>query len=257
MEYVIVSLAAFITAALTLFSGFGLGTLFLPVFALFFRLEVAIALTAIVHLLNNLLKLIILGRYADLSVLWRFGVPAIGAAWLGAQTLLWLSHLQSLLEYQFWGGDYQIMPVKVVVALLMIVFAVLELAPKCKDLALEKRLLPLGGLLSGFFGGLSGHQGALRSAFLIRCGLTPKSFIGTGVVVACLVDFARLTVYGTQMAEVVSSRNLPLLATAVSSAFLGTLLGNWLIKKVTLSMIQIFVGVMLLLIAVGLGTGII
>jgi acyl-CoA reductase-like NAD-dependent aldehyde dehydrogenase len=41
--------------------------------------------------------------------------------------------------------------------------------------------LPVGGLLSGFFGGLSGHQGALRSVFLLRAGLTKESFIATGV----------------------------------------------------------------------------
>ena len=29
-------------------------------------------------------------------------------------------------------------------------------------LEFDRRYLPLGGLLSGFFGGLSGHQGALR-----------------------------------------------------------------------------------------------
>jgi len=40
-----------------LLSGFGLGTLLLPVFALFFPLPVAIAATALVHLANNFFKL--------------------------------------------------------------------------------------------------------------------------------------------------------------------------------------------------------
>ena len=35
-------------------------------------------------------------------------------------------------------------------------------------LALPSRWLALGGVLSGFFGGLSGNQGALRSAFLLK-----------------------------------------------------------------------------------------
>ncbi|RLA89957.1 MAG: sulfite exporter TauE/SafE family protein [Deltaproteobacteria bacterium] len=257
MEYIIICLAALITAALTLFSGFGLGTLFLPVFALFFPLEVAIALTAIVHLLNNLLKFIMLGRHADLGVLWRFGLPAIVAAGFGAQTLVWLSDLKPWLEYHLGSRYYQVMPVKVVVALLMIGFAMVELAPKFKHLAFEKRWLPLGGLLSGFFGGLSGHQGALRSAFLIRSGLTPQSFIATGVVIACLVDLARLSVYGTHMAGALTAGNLSVLVAATLSAFLGTFLGNRLLKKVTLAMMQILVAVMLLLIAAGLGTGLI
>ena len=44
--------------------------------------------------------------------------------------------------------------------------------------------LAAGGLLSGFLGGLSGHQGALRSAFLIKCGLSKEVFIASGVVIA-------------------------------------------------------------------------
>ena len=44
-----VALAALFAAGLTLYSGFGLGTLLLPVFALFYPVEVAVAATAMVH----------------------------------------------------------------------------------------------------------------------------------------------------------------------------------------------------------------
>jgi len=53
----------------------------------------------------------------------------------------------------------------------------LEMSPRFQQWSLDKKYLPLGGLLSGFFGGLSGHQGALRSAFLIKSGLSKESFI--------------------------------------------------------------------------------
>jgi hypothetical protein len=57
MEYPNICLAALISSGLSLFSGFGLGTLLMFVFAVFFPVEIAIALTAIVHYLNNLFKL--------------------------------------------------------------------------------------------------------------------------------------------------------------------------------------------------------
>ena len=57
MEYLIICVVCLVTSALTLFSGFGLGTLLLPAFALFFPVDVAVGLTAIVHFLNNLFKL--------------------------------------------------------------------------------------------------------------------------------------------------------------------------------------------------------
>ena len=65
MDLLIISLTALLGSALTLFSGFGLGTLLLPAFALFFPLELSVALTAVVHFLNNLFKLVLLGSHAD------------------------------------------------------------------------------------------------------------------------------------------------------------------------------------------------
>ena len=47
MDYVIVCSSALVIALLTLFSGFGLGTLLMPAFALFFPVEVAVAATAV------------------------------------------------------------------------------------------------------------------------------------------------------------------------------------------------------------------
>ena len=80
MEITIISLAAFIVAILTFFSGFGLGTILTPVFMIFFPVELAIGLTGIVHFFDNIFKLILVGRNADKAVLFRFGIPAVIAA---------------------------------------------------------------------------------------------------------------------------------------------------------------------------------
>jgi uncharacterized membrane protein YfcA len=256
MEYLIICAVALVTSGLTLFSGFGLGTLLMPAFAIFFPIDVAVALTAVVHLFNNLFKLILLGRHANKSVVLHFGIPAILTAFLGAWALLWLSDLRSLTHYQLMGHDFQIMPVKLAVAILMVFFALLELVPKFEKVSFERKYLPLGGILSGFFGGLSGHQGALRSAFLIKCGLSKESFIGTGVVIACLVDVSRISVYGSHFLLASDGYNL-LLLTAIVSAFLGAFIGNRLLKKVTMRTIQLIVAIMLFGIAGALGTGMI
>ncbi len=130
MPYLIICLAAFLASGLTLFSGFGLGTLLLPVMALFFPIDLAIALTAVVHALNNLFKCWLLGRHADKGVVLKFGVPAILSALMGARLLLYLSDLPPLARLPGFGaGRRQVMPVKLVVAVLMVVFALVELAP--------------------------------------------------------------------------------------------------------------------------------
>ena len=109
--------------------------------------------------------------------------------------------------------------------------------------------------MSGFFGGLSGHQGALRSAFLIKCGLSKEGFLGSGVVIACLVDIARLAVYGAAFSSITRDEHLVLLLAAIASAFGGTWVGNQLAHKMTIRTIQVIVSIMVFGIAVGLGAG--
>ncbi|HVJ89789.1 MAG TPA: hypothetical protein VM580_08275 [Labilithrix sp.] len=68
MQYVIICTVALIASGLTFFSGFGLGTLLLPAFSIFFELEIAVALTASVHFLDGIFKLALVGRHANLGV---------------------------------------------------------------------------------------------------------------------------------------------------------------------------------------------
>jgi uncharacterized membrane protein YfcA len=257
MEYLVICLSALVASGLTLFSGFGLGTLLLPVFSLFFPVDVAVALTAIVHLLNNFFKLFLLGRHADKKTVIRFGFPAIAAALFGAWLLVSLSGLQPITTYHLSSHDFKVLPVKLIVSIMMVVFALVELTPRFEKISFDPKYLVFGGMLSGFFGGLSGHQGALRSAFLIRSGLPKESFIATGVVIACLIDFTRISVYSTHFSRLFISENIILLLAAVISAFLGAFIGNRLVKKVTMRSIQIIVSIMLIGIALGLGSGII
>lgn len=227
----------------------------MPAFAAFFPAEIAVALTAVVHLLNSLFKLVLVGRHANVRIAARFGLPAILAAWAGALVLVWLAGRAPLFTYSLGSRELSVEPVAFVVALLMLAFAALELWPGFRKVAIPPRYLPLGGLLTGFFGGLSGHQGALRSAFLIRAGLSKEAFIGTGVVVAAMVDLTRLAVYSERFLSADVARKGPLLGAAVLSAFAGAFLGNRLLRKIDLRSIEVGVAVLLVLVALGLGSG--
>ena len=253
--FVVVCLTALIASGLTLFSGFGLGTLLLPAFAFFFPIPIAVAMTAWVHLANNLFKLILFGRHADLKVALRFGITALPAAYGGAWLLLRLEGIPVLMQYQIGQTHFEITYLKLAIALVMAVFAILELIPAFNKLTLAAKWLPLGGLLSGFFGGFSGHQGALRSVFLLRTGLSKEAFIGTGVVLACLIDFVRLIEYWERWNASDIKAHLPLLLAAMTAAFLGAYLGAKWFKKATLTTVQRFVSALLLLLAILLAIG--
>lgn len=257
MEILIICLTAISASFLTFFSGFGLGTILMPVFLFFFPLDTAIALTAVVHLLNNILKMILLFKYVAWHVVLRFGIPAFIAAFLGAQLLFFLEKIPALYSYSLNGKIAMITPVKLTLSFLMLLFVILELSPSFNKITLPMRFLSLGGLLSGFFGGLSGHQGALRSVFLLKCGLSKEHFIATGVMIACLVDFSRLFVYGGYLLNSQYTQYLSFIIPAILFAFLGVFLGSKFMKKVTLRAVQIIISVMLFVIALLLAAGII
>jgi hypothetical protein len=215
----------------------------------------AILLTAIVHFLNNGFKFLLLGKHANWQVIARFGIPAVIFAYLGAEVLRRIEDLPSITQYILNNHVYEITWVKVVIGLLLIVFALLEMLPTTEKLQTSRKYLPLGGVLSGFFGGLSGHQGALRSIFLLRTGLTKEGFIATGVVIACLVDISRLVNYVPEIIKKGNEINYPLLIFTTLTAFTGVWLGNKLVKKVTIRFLQIMVSAFLLLFGIALIVG--
>lgn len=256
MEFVIVSFVSLLASGLTLFSGFGLGSILMPVMILFFPVEVAITATAIVHLANNLFKLSLFGRFRRNDVLIRFALPAVISAAVGAWILTRMSELNPFVTYSWLGREFHVEVMRVVIATLIIIFALLEVLPWLRKLEFDSKLLPLGGVASGLLGGLSGHQGALRSAFLANAGLTKEQFIGTGVTIACLVDLTRLAVYGVHISQI-GLKNAPLILTACLAAFLGAFLGKTLVQKVTMAHIQKLVAFGLILLSLALGSGII
>jgi uncharacterized membrane protein YfcA len=255
MDIFLISLTAFLTAILTFFSGFGLGTILTPVFMVFFPVDLAIALTGVVHFFNNIFKLFLVGKNADKEVLISFGIPAVIAAFLGSWLLLQITDLQPLFSYSLFGKTFLVYPVKFLISLLLIVFASMDLIPYFQKLQFGKEKLLLGGFLSGFFGGLSGNQGALRAAFLIRAGLSKEAFIGTAVVVSTFVDLTRLGVYATRFVSADLTDNLTVVLFATLSAIAGAYLGNKLLKKVTLKFLQVTVAILLIMVSVALGAG--
>lgn len=256
IEYITICFFSLLGSGLTFFSGFGLGTILVPVFALFFPLEIAISLTAIVHFLNNLFKLFLVGRNASRSVVIRFGIPAILFAFLGAYLLTVISGVQPLISYSFLSKTADVTWVKLIIGLLLAFFALVDLIPSLSKVNFSQKYMPLGGALSGFFGGLSGNQGALRSAFLIRANLSKEQFIATGVIIAVLIDLSRLTIYAADLSKQYDKLDYLLLTLAVLSAFLGAYAGNKLLKKVTIRFLQSFVAIMLLVFSMLLMTGI-
>lgn len=261
IEFLIICITSFLISIITLFSGFGLGTVLMPVFALFFPLPVAIASVAVVHLANNLFKALLVGKYAKTSVVIKFGIPAALSAALGAYLLSFFSNWPPLFSYHLYGSDFKITTIGIMVGSMVIFSSIFELVPRFSRLSFNQDYIPLGGAISGFFGGVSGNQGILRSAFLIKSGLSKEEFISTGVLCSVIVDVIRILVYGwavyTQKFMEAFSQNMTGIVTAASiTAFIGSYVGSKLTHKITFRMLQILVGSMLLILGFAIMIGI-
>ena len=226
-EYLILALLSFFAGGLTLFTGFGLSTILLPVFVIFFPVAIAVPSTAIVHFLNNFYKLFIYFKQINTKILLRFGLPALLASIIGAFLLQKLSSNERNLE--------------IILGILIISISFMEMFPAIRNLKIGIKWAPLGGVISGFFGGLSGHQGLFRSAFLVKSGLSKNSFIATGVGIAVLVDITRLSVYGSTIftTSIISTNDfwLPVIISTTSALF-GVSLATDLVKKMTIDVIR-------------------
>jgi len=254
MEWVFIPIISGVVAAITLLSGFGLGTVLMPAFAMFFPVEVTIAATGVVDFVSNLFKLGLVGRHADRGEVLRFGMPAVVAAAVGAWVLANLAPSDPLATWSLGSLVARVTWVKLLIGLLLLGFAGLELLPWYRALVLPRRWLAVGGALSGFFGGLSGMQGALRAPFLLSAGLTKQAYTGTANVISTTVDASRLLLYGVGMGAAlwgtspVDGGRAPLVglvAAACVTACVGSWVGSRWLQSITAPRLRIVVAVLL------------
>ncbi|MDX1351174.1 MAG: sulfite exporter TauE/SafE family protein [Putridiphycobacter sp.] len=239
---------------LTFFSGFGLGTLLTPVFYLILKdLTLAIAATAVVHLLNNLFKFALMQRNVNWKIVIPFGIAAVPAAALGAYLISHFTDL-TLFQYLIFGSTKSVKLINLVFGIVLIGFALIELVKKW-SIAFSQQSLWLGGLISGFFGGLSGHQGALRTAFLVKYKLKKQAFIATGIVIALVIDFTRIPMYFKETPISSLQAEWPIIITSVSAAILGAILGKLFLKKIQFNVLTIFISIGMIIFGLALVLG--
>lgn len=116
--------------------------------------------------------------------------------------------------------------------------------------------MPIGGAVTGFFGGPTGQQGALRSMFLLISDLKPSRFVATGVVIAIIIDLSRLPTYAASFdGEVLGRHGWVLVGVGTLCAFAGALLGVRFLRKATIGVVRAIVAAMMLLIGTALVIG--
>lgn len=256
MNELIIVVAAFFGALLTFFSGFGLGTILTPVFALFFPIESAIIMTALVHFANNILKIILVGKSVNKTVLFSFGFTSILGAIIGSLLLGYFYSENDSINYSLLKMEFISTQSRILIGTLMILFSFVELFAEklSKNLALKN--IGLGGFVSGLFGGFSGNQGAIRSFFLSKLNLSAAEYIATGTAIALMVDISRIGIYFNTNVSFDFKFSFNVLLVMLS-AFAGTLIGKKYLKKMNTKAINFLIAFFLIAIGFGLILGIV
>ena len=222
-----------VAAALTVPAGFGLATMLTPVVLFWLPPHEAIAVVAIIHGAHNAWKLKLLRLSVDFGAVKRYGWALVVGAVIGA------------LLHSYIPSD----PLLLVVGLALVILPILSATERWTNFRLPESEDRIGGFGSGFFGGLTGHQGALRAMFLQRRLPDKVSYAATASVLALAVDITRIPIYIVFEGSAILDEYVLILALVIS-AVVGVNLGKvWLTKW---KQSRIRVGILIAIVASGL-----
>ena len=189
--------------------GFGIGSLMTPFFATWVGMDVAVAGVTLPHLCATALRCWRMRQAIDRGVLVRFGLlSAVGG-------------LGGALAYAKLGPT----TLGAVLGGLLVLTAVANLTGVFTRMQPKGAVVAAFGLASGFFGGIAGNHGGLRSAALTAFSLTPAAFVATSTATGLLVDLARTPVYAAVSASALWAVRWPLVS-ATAGVLVGTIAGE-------------------------------
>lgn len=233
MEILYIALLTLIATTIGTITGFGTSTLMIPVLVIFFPPVEAIFLVAIIHWFGNIWKVALFRSGFDLRLLALFGIVGLATSYFGAFISL--------------GANEQIL-LRLLGAFLAGYALFLIFQSKFKIPAVNMTALS-GGALSGFFAGMFGIGGAIRSMFLSAFDLPKAVYIATAGAIGLLVDSTRIITYFTGGATLPKELWWGLFL-FIPVSFLGAQIAKKIVDKIPQSKFRIVVAIFLF--AIGL-----
>lgn len=214
-------------------AGFGVGSFLIPVISIRAGTKLAIAIVALPHFLGTSVRFWLLKAKINRQILIRFGLLSAAGGLAGA--LLHIFFVNSLLQTIF--------------AIMLILAGIIGILQISERIRLGKIGASIAGLASGFFGGLSGEQGGIRSVALLNFSIEKEAFIATATATGLIVDATRMPIYYlTQPTLITQYTGILILSTIAVIA--GTLAGNIVLKKIPEKSFKQVVSLLILLLGI-------
>lgn len=223
----------FLGGAVAAVSGFGMGSLLTPLLAWKFGPRLAVALVAVPHLAATAFRFWRLRAHLDRKVLLSFGLTSAAGGLTGA-----------FLEARLAGEALSL-----VFGSLLCFTALGSLTGLSRRMRFGGYGAWLAGAASGFFGGLVGNQGGIRSAALMGFDVDRHAFVATATAVGVIVDLARLPVYARAHGWAMLSV-WPLLAVISAGALAGTIVGQDVLRRLPEALYRRLIALLILALGV-------
>jgi uncharacterized membrane protein YfcA len=225
---VAVVLASVAGGAVASVAGFGIGSLLTPILALTTGAKVAVAAVSIPHAIGTSIRFWRFRQAVDWKIVRGFGVTSAAGGLAGALLNTYASSRA----------------LEIVFGTLLVMAGASQVTGYAARWRLRGRLAAIGGALAGFFGGLVGNQGGIRTAAMLGFDVDKRQFVATTTAVALLIDVARVPVYlAFEWKEI--ARYFPIITVATIGVVAGTLGGERLLTRVPERRFRTVVGALL------------
>jgi uncharacterized membrane protein YfcA len=216
--FALIFLCAAAGGAVAAISGFGIGSMLTPVLAAQIGVKTAVAAVSVPHLCGTAIRFWRMREDVDVDVLRRFGIPSAAGGLAGALLNAWASSPTLALIF----------------GALLFLAGTLQISGKGERWRLRGRMAWVAGAASGFFGGLVGNQGGIRSAAMLGFDVSKVRFVATSTAVALLVDIVRVPVYlyvAWNQIVAISGWVIVAIAGVVSGTLAGAKLLAWIPER--------------------------
>ncbi len=215
MEIFYIALLTILASGIGTITGFGTSTILVPILLFYLPLPETLLVVGVIHFSGDIWKMVLFRKGFDWKLILTFGLTGILTSYLGAR-IVFSASPEILLR---------ILGAFMLVYIIFLIFKPEFKVPKNNMTGIT------GGGLSGFFAGIFGVGGAIRTLFLSAFNLQKAIFVATTGAIAFLIDATRITTYlinGVRLEEVYLWGFLAF----IPASFAGTALAKKVIDKI-------------------------
>ena len=179
VEIVLLALLILLGSTVGTLAGFGTSTVMVPILSLFYPFPLVLAFVGIIHWFGDIWKILLFKKHFKLKLILLFGLTGIITSFIGAKIV-------------FFDLPFNL---KRLLGIFLIIYVCFLFWKPKFSLPKSSKHQVLGGIFSGFFAGLFGVGGAIRSTFLTAFNFPKGVYLVTSGAIAFLIDSTRLITY--------------------------------------------------------------